>query len=76
MIRPIMNEQIVINFVYVIDFIIMLLIHGPKTVFLKKSYSLRAEVVFQFINITFIDVFKSVYRNPPTSEESIMIEQA
>ena len=75
-IRPIINEQIFVNIVYVVDFVIMLMIYGFKTVLLKKSYSLRAEVIFQIINITYASTYNSVYTDPPSLEESVLIQQA
>lgn len=69
----IMISQVGINIIYLFDLIIMMIIYGITDVLTNQSYSLRFEVLFQFINLCLIDQYVRILQFKVTPTEKIFL---
>lgn len=68
-IELIIISQLAINFIYLADFVCMLMIFGAKMTVFKKTWALRLEIVFQALYIYNIPAIKNIYDEDSSIEE-------
>lgn len=61
--------QLVVNLIYLSDFICMLMIYGTKQTLFKKSWALRLEIIFQALYIYNYPAIKNIYDEDSPKEE-------
>jgi len=73
-VKAMLNVQVAINFIYLTDLVLMLLIFGFKVVFTKRSWALRFEPLLQLYQVLNIGPIMELYRKLDEAETLISLK--
>ena len=69
----IITKQIIINMIFLLDYVIMLLLFGMHEILFKRSWALRGELILQIVNISLIPSYVNVYQEDAILEEKLFL---